>query len=244
MAKILFVLAGGNGAGKTSFYLANKNIFEDLPFVNADLLLKDMVGNNDVENAPLGQELALKEIEKLLESEKSFCFETVFSHESKVELITKAKNLGYSVALFFLNLGDESLNIARVGQRVLSGGHDVPVEKIISRIPRTNENVKRALMIVDSFFLIDNSSLKGHEIVASKNPGEEITVIDGAPQWVSSILSHMPKTVIAKSKAKALKTAPQKKYVKCVRCDRRLRGKKRLFYGVCSICEPIMQGTG
>ncbi|WP_079408677.1 zeta toxin family protein [Paenibacillus ferrarius] len=93
----------------------------------------------------------------LLERGVSFSFETVFSHPSKVDFILKTKQLGYFIDLIFVATLDPSINIDRVARRVSQGGHDVPVDKILSRWVKSFENVKSILNIVDQFRFIDNS---------------------------------------------------------------------------------------
>ena len=153
----LWVLAGGNGAGKTTFYnlyLAKYGI----KFVNADLIAKDIDPENPEGFSYHAATMAAKIREDLISQGVSFCFETVFSHESKIDFIAQAKANGYKIILVYIHLFDSSLNEARVKQRVSEGGHDVPTEKIHSRIPRTMKNIKTALSIVDEARILDNSS--------------------------------------------------------------------------------------
>ena len=81
----------------------------------------------------------------------SFCFETVFSHESKIDFLARAKANGYKIILVYIHLFDANLNEARVKQRTSEGGHSVPIEKIHSRIqgevmrPMFDKKVKGAV---------------------------------------------------------------------------------------------------
>jgi hypothetical protein len=77
----------------------------------------------------------------------SFCFETVFSHDSKIDFLARAKANGYTIILVYIHLFDSRLNEARVKQRISEGGHRVPIDKIHSRIPRTLQHIKTALSI-------------------------------------------------------------------------------------------------
>ena len=96
--KQLWVLAGGNGAGKSTFfklYLADYGI----KLVNADLIAKEIITKN---SEKLGYEAAIiaeNFRNDLLSRGASFCFETVFSHESKIDFIARAKGLGYKIIL-------------------------------------------------------------------------------------------------------------------------------------------------
>ena len=66
---------------------------------------------------------------ELLQKRISFSFETVMSHESKVEFLQEASDLGYRTYLYFIATEDPRINVERVAARVLKGGHDVPKGK-------------------------------------------------------------------------------------------------------------------
>lgn len=186
----IWVLAGGNGAGKSTFYqsfLAPHGV----KFVNADLIAKKI--------APTNPELASYDAAKiaeylrydLLSHFSSFCFETVFSHPSKIDFIADAKAKGYDIILVFIHLETDELNLARVSQRVIQGGHNVPTEKIINRIPRTLKAIKKSLPLVDEFHLLDNSS--------AENPFKRLAVIENQqliklenplPIWAKELLQN------------------------------------------------------
>ncbi len=186
--KQLWVLAGGNGAGKTTFYthyLAKHGI----KFVNADLIAKTIDPDHPEDLSYEAATLAADMRKDLIAKGVSFCFETVFSHESKIDFIATAKAYGYKVILVYIHLLDPSLNEARVYQRTLEGGHAVPAEKIHSRIPRTMENVKTALALVDEAWMLDNSYEKNRffPVVIMKS-GQYEKKTDPLPQWVKCFL--------------------------------------------------------
>jgi predicted ABC-type ATPase len=183
----LWVLAGGNGAGKTTFYnlyLAKYGI----KFVNADLIAKDIDPENTEGFSYHAATLAAKIREDLISQGVSFCFETVFSHESKVDFIAQAKANGYKIILVYIHLFDSSLNEARVKQRVAEGGHDVPTEKIHARIPRTMKHIKTALSIVDEARILDNSSKDDpfRQIIVMKAGSYEAKA-DSLPEWARDL---------------------------------------------------------
>ncbi len=184
----LWVLAGGNGAGKTTFYtlyLAKYGI----KFVNADSIAKDIDPQHPEDVSYLAATVAAKIREDLISQGVSFCFETVFSHESKIDFLAQAKANGYKIILVYIHLFDSSLNEARVKQRVSEGGHDVPTEKIHSRIPRTMKYIKTVLSIVDEARILDNSSRNDpfQQILVMKAGNHEAKV-DPLPEWTLDLL--------------------------------------------------------
>jgi len=188
-SKHLWILAGGNGAGKSTFYnlyLAQYGI----TFVNADLIAKEIDYENPELSSYRAATLAARIREDLIKHGVSFCFETVFSHESKIDFIANAKARGYKITLIYIHLNSPELNEARVHQRVSEGGHNVPSEKIHSRIPRTMKHIKTALSLVDEARLLDNSFQDdpfGQVAVIKSGKCEKL--IFSLPEWAKSILS-------------------------------------------------------
>ena len=187
-SKQLWVLAGGNGAGKSTFY--NQYLAKySIKFVNADLIAKDIDSENPETLSYDAATVAAKIREDLISQGASFCFETVFSHESKIDFLAQAKANGYKIILVYIHLFDSCLNEARVKQRVSEGGHNVPIEKIHSRIPRTVKHIKTALLIVDEARILDNSSKDNpfQQIIVMKSGNFEVK-IDPLPEWARDLI--------------------------------------------------------
>jgi predicted ABC-type ATPase len=156
---VLIVIAGSNGAGKSTFqrrYLADSG----LPFVNADNIAARMQPGVDSTVAYRAMQVAETLREELLQRRQSFCMETVFSDTfgAKLIFIQRAQRQGYRVVLVAIVLLTAELSQARVWQRVQAGGHDVPTAKLLARFPRTQENIQQALLLVDVGVVLDNSS--------------------------------------------------------------------------------------
>lgn len=186
--KQLWVLAGGNGAGKSTFY----NLYlkrHGIKFVNADLISKEIDQNVSEETSYIAATLAAKIRKDLIKQGISFCFETVFSHESKIDFIAQAKSHGYQVVLVYIHLSGPGLNEARVRQRVSEGGHNVPAGKIRSRIPRTMKHIRETLLLVDEAWFLDNSSRENPFVqVAVLKFQKIVKKISPMPDWAKSIL--------------------------------------------------------
>jgi predicted ABC-type ATPase len=126
----------------------------------------------------------------LLREGRSFCFETVFSHPSKIDFVAQAKTMGYEIILVFIHLDLVSLNQARVAQRVSEGGHNVPDEKVLSRIPRVLKLIKNALPLCDQVHILNNSRADNpfQQIATLRNGCLEIRQ-NPLPEWASEILA-------------------------------------------------------
>lgn len=94
---------------------------------------------------------------KMLETDGTFFYETVFSHRSKLQLLQDAKNKGFKIYLYFVSTKDPTINWERVKSRVKQGGHKVPKEKVVSRYYHSLENLYPALKIADRVYFFDNS---------------------------------------------------------------------------------------
>jgi len=93
----------------------------------------------------------------LLLEKKRFSFETVFSHESKLDIMRKAADAGYKVYLYFVSTELPEINKYRVDLRVRKGGHYVDPLKIESRYYRSLELLYQACQLSYSVFFFDNS---------------------------------------------------------------------------------------
>lgn len=184
----LWLLVGGNGAGKSTFYerfLARRKI----PLVNADNIARSLWPDHPEKHSYEAALIAEKERFRLLAEGQSFCFETVFSHPSKIDFVGTAKASGFCIRMFYFHLELSSLNKARVASRVQSGGHDVPENKIAARIPRAITHVHQCVGLVDELCLVDNSSLDAPFVrVADWRNGEWHVHQDSLPFWAQYLV--------------------------------------------------------
>ena len=186
--KQLWVLAGGNGAGKSTFYRLCLQP-RGMAFVNADQIARDIAPDNPGQASYEAASHAGLFRQALLEEGASFCYETVFSHPSKIDFVAEAKARGYEVILVFVHLDNSMLNKARVSQRVAEGGHNVPDDKIEARLPRTLDNVKIAMALADQVHLLDNSRSDAPlRRLAVLRHGQAELLQNETPAWVRDLL--------------------------------------------------------
>ena len=188
---LLVVLAGINGAGKSTFYFQSLRHL-NLPFVNADLIAAQLWPQEPFAHAYEAAERAAQMRDQFLARKRSFVTETVFSHVSKVSLIEKAKGTGYRVILIYIHLDGSDLARMRVEERVGRGGHPVPDEKIIQRFPRLLKHLHPAIAVADVALLYDNSILGEpfRHIATVKGGVLQATPSQALPEWASKLLQH------------------------------------------------------
>ena len=181
---IVIAIAGPNGAGKTTFFRAHLEAL-GLRYINADDLAREL--DTDAYEAA---ELAAHVRAALIRERESFVFETVFSDPAveKLAFLSDAAAQGYTVVLCFIGLENVELSEARVAQRVLRGGHDVPTEKLVARFPRTLRNLARATRELPCVLVYDNSErARPFRAVAAFQQGAPVSVNEPIPAWARGL---------------------------------------------------------
>jgi predicted ABC-type ATPase len=184
---VLHLLAGPNGAGKTTFVVHYLRPVTHLPFVNADVIAAEHWPGEESAHAYEASRAAAEQRLQLIAARRSFITETVFSHPSKVDLVAQASAHGYLVHLHVVMIA-AGTPVERVRRRVLSGGHDVPEEKIRERYARLWDLVAQARGVADRATFYDNSSLDApFRVVATYERGRLIGPADW-PAWTPAPL--------------------------------------------------------
>lgn len=157
--KEIYIIAGPNGAGKTTFantfIPSTPNINQ---FVNADLIAYGLSPFAPDREAIQAGKLMLRQIEKLVTREESFCLETTLAGKGYAQKIPRWQAAGYIVCLIFLALPDAETAIARVAQRVKQGGHNIPDDVIRRRFIQGKQLFETLYKtLVDRWIYFDNS---------------------------------------------------------------------------------------
>jgi predicted ABC-type ATPase len=121
--------------------------------VNPDFIARDEFGDwNSVTAIHQAANVAQVRRERCLAEGRSLAFESVFSAPDKVDFVRRAQAAGFFIRVFFVATGDPSINAARVARRVMQGGHDVPIQKIIARHFRSIANCSLVAREVDRLY--------------------------------------------------------------------------------------------
>jgi predicted ABC-type ATPase len=202
--RLLVVIAGHNGAGKTTIY--RERIGGAL-----SAFLSTHINPDEVEQAimlDLGEHSLTKgEFEKraaeeaarlrqqYLDQEISFSFETVFSdpEQDKVGFMAEARRRGYLVLLIAVGLESIEKSKARVALRHSKGGHNVPEDRIESRYERVLLNFSHGARISTLAIYFDNSEdrieddLDTYWDIAFFENGELVVKADAPPAWWNQV---------------------------------------------------------
>jgi len=179
MKKNLYVIAGCNGAGKTTAsFTILPEILDCKEFVNADEIARGISPFQPESISFEAGRIMLKRIDDLLKENINFAFETTLATKSYKQLINKAKEQGYQTTLLFFWLQNVELAIERVKARVSEGGHNIEVGVIKRRYLRGIENLfKIYLPIFDEILIFDNSAGKP-ELIAEKQLNTDLEILN------------------------------------------------------------------
>ena len=191
----LIIIAGPNGSGKTSVTkkFLHHEWADGTTYINPDEVANEMFGDwNSLDSILKAANYCAEWRERCIEEKQSFVFETVMSSEDKIDFINKAKKAGFFIRLFFISTESPTINASRIADRVMKGGHDVPITKIVSRYFKSIKNCMKASMIVDRLYVYDNS-IDGEDARIQfrlSNGKLEKIYVEDIPEWAQILLPN------------------------------------------------------
>lgn len=193
---ILIVIAGPNGSGKTSTtrLVIKHEWAEQCVYINPDEIAQTKFGDWNNPNAVRKSvEYCEEWREQLLREHKDFIFETVLSSDGKVDFLNRAKEEGYFIRMFFIGTETPAINAARIAKRVMEGGHDVPIQKIITRYLKAITNATRVVSFADRVYFYDNSIENQEARILFRTTDGKLAkqYTDSIPEWAETIKNKL-----------------------------------------------------
>lgn len=200
---VLYVLAGVNGAGKSSIggYLLERN---GLTWFNPDKFARELKAatgcDQETANAHAWQE-SIRRLDDAIAKGLNHAFETTLGGKTVTAHILEATKT-HDVLIWFCGLSSPELHIARVEARVAAGGHPIPEDKIRERYPQAQLNLIKLMPHVAYIKVYDNSSEAAADgtvpdpvLVLEMENGQVISpapddlkALQRTPEWTKSIL--------------------------------------------------------
>lgn len=192
---MLIVVAGPNGSGKTSVTsrILHHEWLENSVYINPDIVAQERFGDWNSEDAVLKSIKYCEEWrEKCLLEKKSLIFETVLSADDKINYIERAMAAGFFVRLFFVCTASPAINASRIANRVMNGGHDVPISKIISRYQKSISNCRYIAKKVNRAYLYDNTAENTEATLLIRFADGNVAkrYVQTLPEWAEQIVEE------------------------------------------------------
>lgn len=185
---IMYVFAGNNGSGKSTFrnLIAEKQGIQTN--VDPDSLAKKYTENKEIR---AGRE-AIRLIEGLIIGRMDFSMETTLSGRLPLRQIDSAKKNGFKIIIYYMGVEKLSINLNRIRQRVEQGGHNIPEEDVLRRESRSLNNLMKMIFVADEIHLIDNTYMQA-TIAASihRNDYKVHLSENEIPGWIHRVLMEI-----------------------------------------------------
>jgi len=194
----IFVLAGCNGAGKSS--IGGQALqTAGIPYFNPDLAAREAIAAAAAMGRILTQgdanawawDEGVARLRRAIAQRGNYALETTLGGETIVGLLMEAATAGLAVNVWFVGLDSVELHVARVTQRVARGGHDIPRADIERRYVRSRLNLIRLLPKLNQLVVYDNSAPANADAPSKRGPRLLLRWVGGAITGPAD-LSHTP----------------------------------------------------
>lgn len=201
-APLLFVLAGVNGAGKSSVggtWIRDSGMNYFNPDEAAQAIRMESGGSIEEANASAWQE-GKERLESAIRKRKNYTFESTLGANTIPRLLTEAAKNGFEVVVWFVGLSSPEQHIARVRARVAAGGHDIPEAKIRERWDGSRRNIISLMPYLTELRVYDNS--KDRDPITGEIPQPQLILhcrrgvivssveLAAFPEWAEPILTR------------------------------------------------------
>lgn len=184
------LIAGVNGAGKTSLYSILKEDGNLGARINIDELVGRMGSWKDTLLQIRAGRMALELLNRCIDRRITFHQETTLPGATIVKAMERAKSCGYRIRLFFVGLESADVAVERVKRRVSLGGHGIDERTIRKRFEKMPENLRQILPLCDSAVFFDNTYR--FRQVAVMQDGRLVDCDAAPPEWFRQILARLP----------------------------------------------------
>ncbi len=166
----LTFIAGANGSGKTTLTRWNSALFKEIPLLDPDAIANTLQTTTSAQFPIAAARQVLKSASEHLKNAESFAVETTLAGKNYLQMMLEARNRGFEIVLVYIGTENVEINPARIRNRVLAGGHDVPEKDVRRRYKRSYQNLPIAIKRADHSILFDNSTEDGYRLIVILGP--------------------------------------------------------------------------
>ena len=200
---VIAVLAGTNGAGKSS--IGGELLRQaGVPYFNPDEVAREILDENPGLTLNEANSLAWKEevrqLDEAIRLRKDFAFESTLGGSTITAILQGALDAGLDVRVWYVGLESPELHIARVQARVASGGHPIPEATVRERFANSRLNLIRLMPRLTELKVFDNSAQADPNLGHSPEPrlllhlrkgdvvGPSRAAMRRTPEWAKPII--------------------------------------------------------
>ena len=164
-----YIFTGTNASGKSTLisYLYENNFIDGI-YINPDLILQEKLKLPETtENYLKAFKIASKTRNKMIQQKQNIVIETTFSSKNSIKLIKNLLENSYEIIFIYLTTDSPKINAIYLMNRVIQGGHDVPLKLLLQRKKASFENAQKIKNIVHQFITINNSNIDNNPTILS-----------------------------------------------------------------------------
>ena len=200
------IFGGPNGSGKSTAYTRFVRAgFDSGEYLNPDEIARSMRGAGAGGSAfglVAGREV-VERTRSLVDAGRSLVRESTLTGREIIRSVERARAAGYRLVLVFVGVSSPTTTRGRIAVRVAKGGHDIPVDVQDRRFPRSIDNLRRVVRLVDVAYFLDNAGLR-HRLVATVCRGT-LTFLDSyGAAWAEQGTADLPRAGLLKTRQEAL----------------------------------------
>lgn len=174
------IIAGVNGAGKSTFYHLLRDI-QEMPRINTDEIVKEIGNWKNLSDVMKAGKIAVNRLNHFLEDNITFNQETTLCGKMIQKNIVTAKKKGYRIELHYVGVASAELAKKRIAIRVREGGHGIPDSDVDRRYIESMQNVKTVLSQCDLAAFYDNT--EAFRRFAIYKQGKLVKMSKHVPEW-------------------------------------------------------------
>jgi len=181
----LSIIAGANGSGQTTLTGWNSDIFRAIPLLDPDTIAKALQSTSPTAFPIAAARRVLVSAKEHIREGESFAIETTLAGKHYLQMMVDARNRGFENVLVYVGTKNVEINLARIRNRVLAGGHEVPEGDVRRRYGRSFKSLPIAMERADQAILFDHSTEEGYRLVAVLGPSGN-QWFEPVPDWAKA----------------------------------------------------------